>query len=265
MCSNTLGPAIEPSLLTWPMTNTVMPCPFASCIRAMVQSFTCPTPPAGESISSLYSVWMESTMSTSGFSSRTHSVTFPKHVSDKTYRFSLSTRSRCARSFSWWVDSSPETYSTLENSPNFLQIWSISVDLPIPGAPPTKTSDPLTAPPPKTRSSSPIPVRKRISSEVPSSVMRSAFTVVEKTDFLPLFTGLSVCSTMVFHAPQAGQRPDHLGVSLPHSVQKKTVFAFMDIPLFFVNDSQNSSIRPQWPPPDASAAPAVGAAAPRGS
>ena len=94
-------------------------------------------------------------MSTSGFSSRTHSMTFPKHVSDNTYRFSLSTRSRCACSFSWWVDSSPETYSTLENSPNFLQIWSISVDLPIPGAPPTNTSDPLTAPPPKTRSSSP--------------------------------------------------------------------------------------------------------------
>ena len=27
------------------------------------------------------------------------------------------------------------------------------------------------------------------------------------------------CSTMVFHAPQAGHFPAHLGVSLPHSVQ----------------------------------------------
>ena len=27
-------------------------------------------------------------------------------------------------------------------------------------------------------------------------------------------------------APQLGQRPAHLGVSLPHSVQKNTLFAF---------------------------------------
>ena len=52
MCSSTFGPAMEPSLLTWPITNTVIPCPFASCMSAIVQSFTCPTPPAGESSSS---------------------------------------------------------------------------------------------------------------------------------------------------------------------------------------------------------------------
>ena len=37
MCSSTFGPAMEPSLLTWPITNTVIPCPFASCISAIVQ------------------------------------------------------------------------------------------------------------------------------------------------------------------------------------------------------------------------------------
>ena len=210
---------MEPSLFTWPMTNTVTPWPLASCIRAMVQSFTCPTPPAGESRSSLYRVWMESTISTSGCSLRTHSKIFPRQVSDRTYRLSLSASRRWARSFSWWADSSPDTYSTRANSPSFLQIWSIRVDLPIPGAPPTSTREPFTAPPPKTRSSSPIPVEKRISSAVPISVMGTGFTALADAGFLPDFTGLSACSTMLFHAPQAGQRPAHLGVSLPHSVQ----------------------------------------------
>ncbi len=37
---------------------------------------------------------------------------------------------------------------------------------------------------------------------------------------LPLpFAAGSGRSTTVFHAPQAGQRPAHFGVSLPHSVQ----------------------------------------------
>ena len=34
----------------------------------------------------------------------------------------------------------------------------VSVDLPIPGAPPSSTSEPGTRPPPSTRSSSPMPV-----------------------------------------------------------------------------------------------------------
>ena len=53
MCSSTLGPAMDPSLFTWPMTNTVIPCPLASCISAMVQSFTWLMLPAGESRASL--------------------------------------------------------------------------------------------------------------------------------------------------------------------------------------------------------------------
>ena len=56
-------------------------------------------------------------------------------------------------------------------------------------------------------------------SAVPISVMGTGFTILADADFLPDFTGLSACSTMLFHAPQAGQRPAHLGVSLPHSVQ----------------------------------------------
>ena len=42
----------------------------------------------------------------------------------------------------------------------------------------------------------------------------------------PAAIGFSICSSMVFHSPQAAQRPCHLGDSLPQLVQKNTVFAF---------------------------------------
>ena len=40
-------------------------------------------------------------------------------------------------------------------------IWRRSVDLPIPGSPPSRTTEPGTRPPPRTRSSSPIPTGRR--------------------------------------------------------------------------------------------------------
>ena len=42
-------------------------------------------------------------------------------------------------------------------------------------------------------------------------------------DFFPVAT---VSSTIVFHSPHAGQRPIHLGLSLPHALQNHTVFVF---------------------------------------
>ena len=42
-------------------------------------------------------------------------------------------------------------------------------------------------------------------------------------DFFPVAT---VSSTIVFHSPQAGQRPIHLGASFPHEVQNQDVFIF---------------------------------------
>ena len=68
-----------------------------------------------------------------------------------------------------------------------------------------------------------MPVENRISSVVSTSVKEIAFTV-RKGLFggaarPPLVLGAASCSTTVFHAPQAGHFPTHLGVSLPHSVQ----------------------------------------------
>ena len=60
---------------------------------------------------------------------------------------------RSARSFTCETDSSPETYKILIVS-NFKATCNISVDLPTPGSPPTKITDPGTIPPPKTLSNS---------------------------------------------------------------------------------------------------------------
>ena len=162
-------------------------------------------------------------MRTSGFSSDTVSSRSPRAVSEITSRLGLSTRNRFARSLSWCSDSSPDTYSTLEKAHRRLQIWSISVDLPMPGEPPTSTREPFTAPPPSTRSSSPMPVGKRISSSSPSSVTgqaRRRRPLPAALRALPrLLLGVSGCSTMVFQAPQAGHFPAHLGNSLPQAVQ----------------------------------------------
>ena len=189
----------------------------------MVQSFTWPMLPGGLSSAPLYSVWMESTMRTSGSSSETDWSTSSSAVSDSTKRLPPVTPSRWARSFNCRTDSSPETYSTRFFLHRLPQIWSMRVDLPTPGAPPTRTREPFTAPPPSTRSSSPMPVPKRISSVVSMSVRAAAFTEWNARpapeDRPDLVLGAASCSTMVFHAPQAMHLPAHLGVSLPHSVQ----------------------------------------------
>ena len=161
----------------------------------------------------------------SGFNSWTASTRLSRLVSDRRYSPSPPTLSRSARSLICRSDSSPETYSTLANRHREPQIWSIRVDLPMPGAPPTSTREPFTAPPPSTRSNSPIPVGKRSSSVVSTWAMGlGRFTATprplptERTGpFLEAFSAGR--STIVFHAPQAGHLPCHLGVSFPHSVQ----------------------------------------------
>ena len=66
--------------------------------------------------------------------------------------------SRSARSRICAADSSAETYSVRRPAAHrFASAIVVSVDLPIPGAPPIRTSDPGTMPPPRTLSSSPMP------------------------------------------------------------------------------------------------------------
>src|SRR5712692_4683390 len=102
--------------------------------------------------------------------------------------------------------------------------WSSSVDFPMPGSPPTSTTDPGTIPPPRTKSNSASPVRHR--SKPPPS------TADRRTGGLPDGGGVllparppvrpTASSTKVFHSPHASQRPAHFGCSAPHSVQRNT-------------------------------------------
>ena len=68
-----------------------------------------------------------------------------------------------------------------------------------------------------------MPVENRISASASSSVTGRALRTLPppagREAPFPAARAAWGCSTMVFHAPQAGHFPAHLGVSLPHSVQ----------------------------------------------
>ena len=70
-------------------------------------------------------------------------------------------------------------------------------------------------------------VKRRVSSVVTSE--RRLATAVRRTEETAavLAAGVGVYSSRVFHCPQAGQRPAHLGVSLPQLEQRKTVLDFI--------------------------------------
>ena len=145
-------------------------------------------------------------------------------VSASTYKSSVGKPRRSARSFVCLSDSSPEIYST------FLPLWakwaltcSKIVDFPIPGSPPTKTSDPGTIPPPSTRSNSRLFVCTRVSSCETTFAKRSGFNCRDElcTNAAPrlAFFSSTNSSTSVFHSLQPGQRPIHLADSYPHDWQ----------------------------------------------
>ena len=78
--------------------------------------------------------------------------------------------------FTCSADSSPETYSTLPSPLILSQSCKIKVDFPIPGSPPTSTSEPFTSPP--------IPVL------VLTSLIPSTSLSLRGTAFLGLLFGL---------------------------------------------------------------------------
>ena len=65
-CSRTRGPAIEPSLVTWPTRTVVMLRVLATRISAAATSLTWVTPPGTPSTSAAPMVWIESTTSRLG-------------------------------------------------------------------------------------------------------------------------------------------------------------------------------------------------------
>src|SRR5262245_7773164 len=97
-----------------------------------------------------------------------------------------------------------------------------SVDLPIPGSPPTRVTEPGTMPPPRTKSNSARPVcqRERWTVGMLESWTGAAVVSFQPSDRPTFFPTGS--STSEFQAPQASHRPPHLGWSAPHSVQRNT-------------------------------------------
>ena len=112
-------------------------------------------------------------------------------------------------------DSSPDIYNTLfPELATLLDTWIKSVDFPIPGSPPTKTSDPFTTPPPSTLSNSFIHVENLSSSFVSIEFIFKGLDEdlsIINTSLLNPFCSTS--STNVFHFEHSGHLPNHLDVS----------------------------------------------------
>src|SRR5256885_6669477 len=111
--------------------------------------------------------------------------------------------------------------------------WSSRVDFPMPGSPPTSTTDPGTMPPPSTKSNSASPVRQRsgrtvarLESWTGATSPALAFQPSDLATDRP-----TASSTSVFHSPHASQRPAHFGWSAPHSVQRNTERALATVRL----------------------------------
>src|SRR5690349_12047264 len=101
-----------------------------------------------------------------------------------------------------------------------------SVDLPMPGSPPTRVTEPGTMPPPSTKSNSASPVFHRVVAADSISDSRTGEAPDELRPSGRRAARPPASSISEFHAPQASQRPPHFGWSAPHSVQRNT-----DLPL----------------------------------
>ena len=96
------------------------------------------------------------------------------------------------------------------------------VDLPIPGSPPISTTEPLTSPPPSTRSSSGSPVGTPLSAAASTSE-RVRTRLREASPAYPANRGLPPASaspsSRVFQAWHSGHWPAHLESRAPHPEQ----------------------------------------------
>src|SRR5947207_11235430 len=104
---------------------------------------------------------------------------------------------------------------------------SSRVDFPMPGSPPTSTTDPGTMPPPSTKSNSRRPVCHRSTPGPPPRADRRTGGRADSSDRLSVrppdrHSFPTASSTRVFHAPHASHRPAHFGCSAPQSLQRNT-------------------------------------------
>ena len=123
---------------------------------------------------------------------------------------------REARPRTWVSDSSAEASTTsgpvaaTEES-----TWKSSVDLPMPGGPNSRVTEPATTPPPRTRSSSPTPVASGA-----CALRRDVGQGHGRLGATRRAPGRTGAGPKVFHSPQVGQRPTQRSEVAPHAVQR---------------------------------------------
>ena len=124
--------------------------------------------------------------------------------------------------------SSAEIYNTLCSFDKMPETSVKSVDLPMPGSPPSKTMEAGTMPPPSTRSNSSTPVLILLNFSSRTELKGCGLTMLFRMGFSAA-AGACTSSIKEFHAPQFGHLPSHLGLTAPHSPQTYvvTVFAMM--------------------------------------
>ena len=202
---------------------TEAPLRFANVVSSWAAERTWDTLPGALSTVSAHMVWIESMITRSGFSVSIVVKILRRFVSAPSCTVADPKPNRWARMRTCALASSPEIYSTFNPaSENRAAACSSRVDFPIPGSPPTKIAEAGTKPPPKTRSSSSIPewVRGNGASWLAKSVSLMAFPFIPPIDPFLGPTDRPPSSTIVFHSPQASQRPDHFVVTLPHAEQE---------------------------------------------
>src|ERR1700752_1464501 len=96
-----------------------------------------------------------------------------------------------------------------------------SVDLPMPGSPPTSSTEPRTKPPPVTRSSSAMPEDKRGASWVFPDRLSSRNCRPLRLERTDPGTALASSSASVFHSPQASHLPCQRLYAAPQFWQTK--------------------------------------------
>ena len=109
ICSMTLGPAMAPSLLTWPTMKVGISSVLATFKKRAELSLTWLTVPAEEEISVQRIVWIESMTTRSGFIDSIRPQISSTSLSATSEMLSSGTFRRTARSLICRTDSSPVT------------------------------------------------------------------------------------------------------------------------------------------------------------
>ena len=109
MCSRDFGPAMLPSLVTWPIRKVVTPRPLARKRSCVATSRTWLMLPGAEGNREEKTVWTESTTRAAGFRASTCSRIRSSEVSAIRKRPPPEIPSRSPRSLTCRSDSSPET------------------------------------------------------------------------------------------------------------------------------------------------------------